>query len=301
MSKISIGIVGSGVFGRYHGLKCKSHPNVNLVGFVTSDKAQAVKLCKEVGGRVFNTTKELAKACDAIIIACPAVYHFEHAKTALMNNCHVLIEKPMVTNVDEGLTLIELAKNRGKIIQAGHQERYVVRAIGLDRISEKPIRIAARRMGPYSVRGTDASVTLDLMTHDLDLVLWLLGEKPHAVSGDTLSVRSETPDVALAFLSFPNTEVRLEASRVEDAGERIMTLTYPSGQVRIDFNAKTLGNSTPFEFNSDFSEHPEAKDSLAAGLNEFVGSIQAGRSPWISGQDGLAAVKIALEIDGGRV
>ena len=298
MGQISIGVVGSGVFGRYHALKCVNHPEVKFIGFVTSDIKQAKRLCQEVGGQVFKDTQSLAKQCDGIIIACPAIHHFGHARTVLENDCHVLVEKPLVTRRVDGEALLELANRKKRIIQVGHQERFVARAIGLDQIPDTPIAIKAKRMGPYSVRGTDASVTLDLMTHDLDLVLWMLGEHPKSVSGFTQAVRSEQPDASIGFLQFSNTKVRLEASRVEEAGERIMKIDYPKGRVIIDFNAKTIRNNTPYNLNEAFADHPEVKDSLAAGLDAFVEAIRSGEQPWINGEAGLAAVQAALQIDG---
>ena len=297
MTKLRIGVIGSGVFGRYHALKCISHPNVTLTGIHSPETGQGNNLAAEVGVNFFQSSNRLINKSDAIIIACPAVYHAAHALDCLSAGRHVLIEKPMTTDLANAKKITALAHANNLTVQIGHQERFVLRAIGLDRISEKPIEITARRMSPYSERGTDTSVTLDLMSHDLDLVLWLMGEAPIEIRGMTQTVRSNCPDAALGFLQFENAKARLEASRVENESSREMRIRYPSGEVHIDFNAKTVAHDTGFDLNSDFANHPDAKDSLAAGLNEFVAAIQEKRPSLIDGEAGMAVVKAALQID----
>ena len=297
MTKIRIGVIGSGVFGRYHALKCQAHPNVILTGIHSPETGQGRRLAREVGAAYFAKPNGLIETSDALIIACPAIYHAEHAMKCLAAGQHILIEKPMTTNVDDARQIIALAESKKLIIQIGHQERFVLRVIGLDRVPEKPVEIRAHRMSPYSERGTDTSVTLDLMSHDLDLVLWLMGEAPIEIQGMTQTVRSSCPDAALGCLQFENARAWLEASRVEVESSRKMQIRYPSGTVHIDFNAKTVEHDTGFDLNAGFASHPDAKDSLAAGLNEFVSAIAENRSSFINGQAGLAVVEASLEID----
>ncbi len=298
MDKISIGIIGSGVFGRYHALKCIARDDLRFVGIFANDKIQAKALVKEVGGQVFSGPDQLFSACDAVIIACPATFHAEYAIQGLEKGCHLLIEKPLATTISDAQHILKGAKQFGKTVQVGHQERFVLRAIGFDKIDQTPIRIHGRRLSPFSVRGTDTTVTMDLMSHDIDLANWLMKGLPDKVSGDAIIVRSEKADAALGILDYSNGRVILEASRVEDAGSRQMIISYREGNVTIDFNAKTLSNNTPFSLNENFGDHPEVKDSLAAGLNEFVSAIRENREPLISGTDGRRVVEIACTIDG---
>ena len=170
-------------------------------------------------------------------------------------------------------------------------------ATGLHRIKSKPLRIDAIRFSPYSPRGTDVSVTLDLMTHDIDLVLWLMGTAPDSIKGASQRVRSDHSDASLAHFTFDQTRVRLEASRIEAASQRRMRLEYPEGRVDIDFNAKTLTHTTPFELNENFSEVVDAQDSLGAATNAFISAILNGTDVPVSGEDGLAALRVAKAIE----
>lgn len=297
MAKISIGVIGSGVFGRYHALKCVGHPDVTLTGIYSPAIDQGEGLAREVSTDFYHKAGDLIAQSDAIIIACPAIHHAAHAMECLQAKRHVLVEKPLATERADARKIVDLARAGGLCLQVGHQERFVVRAIGLDRVPETPRRIVGRRLNPFSVRGTDTSVTLDLMTHDLDLVFWLMKAEPERIIAYTQAVRSELPDAALALLKFPEGSARLEASRIEQASQRDIQIVYPSGEVRIDFNSKSLDNRTDFDLNPDFPDHPDVRDSLNAGLNEFVAAIRDRRRAFIDGEAGLAAVSAALEID----
>ena len=300
---LKIGVVGAGVFGGYHATKCAAHPRVDYVG--TCDKnykwAKAVAVPK--GGRAFRYYELLLAACDAVIIAAPASDHGDLALQALEAGCHTLIEKPIATTRAAAQRCLDVAALNNLVVQVGHQERFVAKAIGLDRISETPIRIEARRHSPYSQRGTDVSVTLDLMTHDLDMALWLMGEDVQAVKGHSIRVRSDMPDAALAQIVFPSGTARLSTSRVEEASERVMVLTYPSGTVTIDFNAKTLTQTAGvlaagFDLDANFGDNPLASDSLGAATDSFVSAVLDGTPIEITGGHGLRALDAALKVDG---
>ena len=153
-------------------------------------------------------------------------------------------------------------------------------------------------MSKYSERGTDVSVSLDLMTHDLDLVMMLMGALPKSVRGERRAEKSAAPDVAKGELTFENGTATLIASRLEDDFSRTMDITYPSGTVSIDFNAKTLTHDTPFELNENFGDDPAAKDSLGAASNAFIEAVLDGKAVPITAEDGYNALKLALCIDG---
>jgi predicted dehydrogenase len=219
---------------------------------------------------------------------------------ALQAGCHCLIEKPLSTSYRLTKEIIALSYEAGLTVQIGHQERLVLRAIGLDVVEEKPLKIEAVRNGPYSARGTDTSVTMDLMTHDIDLCTALMGGGPTALKGEAGSVRSETADMAYAVLRYGETTARLSASRVADVAERWMKLTYVSGDVLIDFNAKILANTTSFELNDAFADAEIAKDSLGAATDLFVRAVLDGTPVLVSAEDGAIAMSVALLIDTGR-
>lgn len=296
--KLKMGVVGAGVFGGYHAGKCASHDRVDFVGIYDPDYDRAVVGADKHNVKAYKLYADMLDAVDAVIIAAPASSHGEMATDALKANCHVLIEKPIADNADKAEDIVELAESLKLIVQVGHQERFVLKAIGLDRVSERPVKITGHRRSPYSERGTDVSVTLDLMTHDLDLVLWLMDEDPTQISGASKIVKSKTPDTAYAELKFPNAQARLEASRIEAASSRQMEIIYPCGKVEIDFNAKTLLHDTPFQLNSEFGEDPMAQDSLGAATNAFVEAVLDGKPVAITGGNGLRALRAALHVDG---
>jgi len=295
--RVRIGIVGAGVFGNYHANKCVANPRIDFVGAYDLDAARAKAMAQKHDVISFDNYAEMLERVDAVIIASAAKHHGHMANAALKAGKHSLIEKPIAATLDEAQQIFDLSKQTGLIVQVGHQERFVARAIGLADIPETPVSIRAYRMGKYSERGTDVSVTLDLMTHDIDLVLWLMGELPHTVTGTTQILHSDSSDVTEANLAFTHGRAQLTASRAADAFKRAMEITYPSGTVNIDFNAKTLVHDTPFDLNIDFAASPVASDSLGAATDSFVSSILDGTPIAVSAQDGYDALKVALMID----
>ncbi len=295
---LKVGLIGAGVFGGYHANKLASDDRVDFLGVFDPDAERASALAEKHGVERYETSSELFAEAQAVVIACPASYHGEMAMAALEADCHVLIEKPIATTLQEADRIVTLSKHKGLTVQIGHQERFVARAIGLDKINETPTHIIAVRNTGYSPRGTDTSVTLDLMTHDIDLCCMIMGEAPKSVSGSSEAVKSKTPDTARAELSFSSGTAILSASRVEPGVSRQMTLKYPSGTVLIDFAAKTLQHNTPFELNAEFGSHPSAADSLGAASHSFISSVLNGTPVSASAQDGLTAAQVALQIDG---
>lgn len=295
---LNIGIVGAGVFGGYHTGKIKAHDRAKLIGIYDPSEAALKAAAAKHDAKGYADYDKLLSRVDAVIIACPASAHADMALTALRAGKHILVEKPIAADLKSAQDMVDIASLNNCIIQVGHQERFVARAIGLDTAPERPIAITARRMGPYSVRGTDVSVTQDLMTHDIDMALYLMGETPHAVEGESLRVISETPDAARAVLRFPSGgTARLEASRVEAQSERIMTITYPTGRLRIDFVNKTFDNNTGFDLDAEFASNPIAADSLGAGTNAFIAAILDEAPVPITGRQGLEALRVAVQID----
>jgi len=297
---LKIGIVGAGVFGAYHALKCIAHKRAELVGLYDHTEKRCKKIAAGHDVKPYNDYEAMLAEVEAIIIASPAQSHGVMAIKALEAGKHCLIEKPIATRLEEAHHIVSLAKEKNLIVQIGHQERFVMQAIGIDKISESPEHISAFRMGQYSVRGTDVSVTLDLMTHDLDLVMMLVGEPPIKISSAPIPIRSKMADASLAQISFPSgCTARLHASRVEEDFRRTMDVVYPNGTVSIDFNSKTLSHNTPFDLNEDFGKEPSAKDSLGAATNAFVEAVLNGTDIPITAQDGYKALEMALIIDRG--
>ena len=293
-SRLAVGVVGAGVFGGYHAAKCAAHPRVDLVGIYDTDSLQAEALARRDGGTSFDSLDAMLAEVDAIIVACPATGHYAAARAALLHDKDVLVEKPIAHTLAHAEELVALAAERGRILQVGHQERFVAKAIGLDHIDEPPTAIRAWRHTGYSERGTDVSVALDLMTHDIDLVLWLMEDDPESVDGEAACAKSETPDTAEATLSFATTTAWLSASRISDAPRRELELVYPSGTIAIDFGAKTLRNTSEHPVVANFADDANAADSLGAATDAFVRAVLDGAPVPITGGMGLRALRYAL-------
>ncbi|MEP3892238.1 MAG: Gfo/Idh/MocA family oxidoreductase [Hellea sp.] len=296
--KLKIAVIGAGVFGGYHASKCAAHSQTEFVGIYDPDIERAKVHAQKHGVQAFDNFQAMLAQTEAVIVASPADTHGAMALTALEFGKHCLIEKPVASTLNEAAKIVELSKEKGLVVQVGHQERFVAKAIGLDKLSENPTQIISRRMSKYSERGTDVSVALDLMTHDLDLVVMLMGGMPDKVRGETRTERSNFPDFSRGELTFATGTATLTASRLEDEFSRTMNISYPSGDVHVDFNAKTLTHNTPFDLNADFGEDPTAKDSLGAASQAFIEAVLDGTDVPVTAQDGYNALKLALIIDG---
>jgi len=296
---IKIGLIGAGVFAGYHANKLSKHKRVAFTGVHDPDVSRANIISNKHGVPALDA-EDLLDVSEAVVVACPAIYHGEMVIRALHFGCHCLVEKPLSTSLEAAEDILALSDQKNLIVQIGHQERMVLKAIGLGKIEERPIRIEAVRHSPYSLRGTDTSVTMDLMTHDIDLCTALMGVAPDHIRGESRPVRSTTPDMAYGILQYGDSVARLSASRVEAGSERWMTLTYPSGEVHIDFNRKTLSNTTKVALNEKFGEDEIAKDSLGAATDVFVRAILDGTPVLVSAAEGAIAVRTAIAIDEGR-
>ncbi len=294
--QLRAGVVGAGVFGGYHASKYATHGDTQLIGIFDPEADRMATLAERFGARTFDDVDALLLECDVVTVASPARTHAELALRAMDAGVHVLVEKPVATTMDDADALVAKADETGVRVQAGHQERFVFSALGVFDIDEPPKKIVARRCNPFSPRGADVSVSLDLMTHDIDLAR-ILAQRAHAVSakGEARRVKTEHADVLDAVIEFENGIVaEFTASRVADDRDRVMRLEYPSGVIEVDFVAKTLGNTTEHPLNEDFADNPEAKDSLGASVDAFVRSVLRGEAPAISIQDGAEAVRLAL-------
>ena len=311
---LRIGVVGAGVFGGHHAAKCMAHPRVLLSGIHDADAARARALAEKLSGQPGTGTRDrgtrglealgleaLVERSDAVIVACPASGHAATALVALARARHTMVEKPLADGVAQGEAMVAAARAAGAVLQVGHQERFVAEAIGLHRVPEVPLRIRAWRDTLPGPRGRDVGVELDLMTHDIDLVLWLVGGEPRIVERTLHPGPDGRGDRAELCLRFEHTEVRLEASRIARMPRRVMELDYPSGRVRVDFNAKTLVHDTPFALDAAFGNAPQARDSLGAALDAFVRAVLDGARVPVTGQDGLRAMRLALGECGGTV
>lgn len=301
MSKtnLRVGITGAGVFGGYHAAKMIAHDQVDFVGIydpVHPERAQ--KLASECGAKAVSSREELIEVADALIIASPATAHGRQGLDALNSGLHVLVEKPVATDLETAREMVAVARSEGLVLQVGHQERFVSQAIGLFDVQQTPKKIFTKRVCAFSERGIDVSVTLDLMIHDLDMITAMVGMMPIRTNATTLIGPSGGIDEATVCLGYQNgLEVELFASRTQEQPVRTMDIVYAAGKVHVDYLNKTLIHDTPFQLNHEFANDPLAIDSLGASDNAFVDAVLNGNSTTVSGIDGARALALALEID----
>lgn len=305
MSKeLRIGLIGAGHFGRYHGLKLASAARAQLVGLTDPDPVRAKDVAWEAGCAVKDINTLLAE-CQAVIIAAPAEYHYEHAARALRAGKHVLVEKPIAATLAQADELITLANAAGVVLQVGHLERFSAAHGAVSQRMGRPLYIEAVRIAPFKPRGTDVSVILDLMIHDLDLILALTDSEVISVDAVGAPVASTFDDIANARIRFANGAVAtITASRISLKTERKMRIFSQSGYLTVDFSARKLslvgrggGIKLPGfpQFGieqSGWQDH----DALSAEHEAFFAACLDGAPVLVDGVAGKRALAAALMV-----
>jgi predicted dehydrogenase len=298
MTKLKAGVVGAGAFGRIHARKYAEDARVTFVGVFDPDDERAEQLAVTHGAEAFASMEALIAGADMITIASPPSLHAGAARPALEAGKHVLIEKPLATDLADGEALVRIAAEKKLVLACGHQERLVFEAIGLLAAPERPSFIESVREGPWTGRSADVSVTLDLTVHDLDLALRLLGGAPARVSAKAKSEHGPAADWIEARLAFDGAEAVFTSSRIAAERRRFMRAVYPSGEVKIDFLARTFENTTSFPLNAAFAETRIGADPLGANVATFIDAVLGvAPRPVVNGEDALAVLKLALEVD----
>jgi predicted dehydrogenase len=299
MTRLKAGVVGAGAFGRHHARKYAEDTRVALVGVYDHHDERCQMLADTHHMQAFLDLDALIAEVDVLTVASPPSQHFEAAKRALAAGKHVLIEKPLATDVGDGAALVQLAKENKLILACGHQERLVFEAMGLFDGPEKPTRIESAREGPWTGRSADVSVTLDLMVHDLDLALRLMGTKPEGVLATARCEHGSTADAIEARLAFaPHAEAVFISSRIAPERRRFMRAVYPSGEINIDFLARSFENTTKFPLNAAFAETRIGSDPLGANVAQFIDAVLGvAPRPVVTGEEALAVLELALDID----
>jgi predicted dehydrogenase len=298
MSKLRAGVVGAGAFGRIHARKYAEDARVQFVGVFDPDDERAQQLADTHGAQAFTSLSALLASVDLATIASPPSLHASAALPALNAGKHVLVEKPLATDADDGSMMVRVAAEKKLVLACGHQERLVFQAMGLLAAPEQPLFLESVREGPWTGRSADVSVTLDLTVHDLDLALRLLGRKPGSVSAKARSEHGRTADWIEARLDFGGAEAVFSSSRVAQDRRRFMRAVYPSGEVTIDFLARTFSNTTGFSLNAAFAETRIGADPLGTNVAAFIDAVLGvAPRPIVNGEEALAVLELALEVD----
>lgn len=316
---IKTGVIGTGHLGSLHAKMYSDIASAEFTGVYDADAARCKSVASDYKVRAFNSIEELLTAVDAVSIATVTTAHYQVALQALNAGVHVLIEKPITITLAEADELIALAQKKNLLIQVGHIERFNPAILSVEPYNLKPMFIESHRLAQFNPRGTDVAVVLDLMIHDIDIILSLVDSPVKQIDANGVAVVSEHPDIANARLQFENGCVaNVTASRISRNKMRKMRLFQHNAYISVDF---TLGQADVFRLGKEgegsiwstmllgkigegkkkrsiIYEQPEVKkiNALKYELESFIDAVQRSSRPVVSGEDGRRALEVAQEI-----
>lgn len=307
MAKLRAAVIGVGYLGRFHAQKFAALEDVELAGVVDTSADRAAEVAAEVGCRAYTDYRELLREVDLVSIVVPTQFHFQVARDCFEAGCHVLLEKPVTRTVEEADQLIELASKNRCVFQVGHLERFNPAVLALQGVIKNPQFIESHRLAAFKPRGTDVNVVLDLMIHDIDIILSIVGHPIKTVNSVGVEVLSEEVDIANARLQFENGCVaNVTASRVSREGMRKVRIFQPDAYISIDYQDRKISIYRKREGEAMIPGLPNISmeeksftqsDALMAEIRSFVDVIKNGTQPVVSGEDGRRALEVALQIN----
>jgi len=305
MKKLRIGVVGAGYLGKFHAEKYSQMEDVELVGIADSDRVQAESVSKKIKTKAYTDYRDLIGKTDAVSIVVPTPAHFEVSRDFLENDIDVLIEKPITTTLAEADELISISATRGLIIQVGHLERFNPAILALKDIVENPRFIESHRLSIFKERGTDVSVVLDLMIHDIDIISGFVKSEIKSIHAAGIPVITGLADIANTRLEFMNGCVaNVTASRISTKNERKIRLFQQDAYISVDFANHEITVVRKKESKKE-SVIPgmeikqirfEKSDALKDELTAFVKAVSRREVPEVTGQVGRDALKVALSV-----
>lgn len=305
LKTIRVGVIGAGYLGRYHAEKYHGMDAADLVGIVDIDADRAKHIAARCRATAFTDFRDLIGKVDAVSIVTPTPLHFEIGKTMLEAGIHVLIEKPMTTVLEEAHALINLAEAKGLVLQVGHLERFNPAVVAVQDIVKKPMFIESHRLSIYQGRSTDVSVVLDLMIHDIDIILHFVGSDIESIHASGAAVVSEHCDIANARIAFQTGCVaNITASRISTKSQRKIRLFQKNSYIAVDFAKREIMHIQQTNLPNDAlipgmevhqSCFPEG-DALESELRSFVSAVGACRQPVVTGRMGYQALEVALNV-----
>jgi predicted dehydrogenase len=303
MTPIKAGVIGVGHLGQHHARLYASLPGAQLIGVADQSVERAQMVADRHGARVFRTVDELLPHVDVVSVAVPTSSHYAVAKACLQAGKHVLIEKPIAVTPGEAQELVQLAKQRGCCVQVGHSERFNPLMVLMRPHIGRPVFIECHRLSSFGERGTDVDVVLDLMIHDLDLVLSLNPGPVEEVRAAGVAVLSSSIDIANARIQFQSGCVaNLTSSRVSMNKMRRLRLFQRDNYLSIDFQTR---QGVICRRNTKVGERPTVEveqlqggdeEPLKLQLESFLHAVGTGSRPVVSGEDGAAAVDVAHQV-----
>lgn len=315
---LKIGVLGAGHLGRIHLKLLKEIKDFRLVGFYDPDNVNAKKAEEELGVKRFSDMATLLNESEAVDIVTPTLSHFECAEKAILKGKHIFIEKPLTNTLEEGKRLIELAKEAGIKGMVGHVERFNPAFLAIQHEELEPMFIEVHRLAQFNPRGTDVPVVLDLMIHDLDVILHVVKSKVKSVSASGVAVISSSPDIANARIEFENGCVaNITASRISLKQMRKLRMFQKDAYISIDFLEKKSeivrlsdkrDANNPFSLELNLGPNTSPKvinfhrpeifpvNSIKMELELFLESIVQDKQPPVTLQEGYDAMEVAHRI-----
>lgn len=317
MKKIRVGVIGAGHLGRFHTLNYAQIPEADLVGVMDVDKEKAERVAAEAQCNPFYSLEEILNQVEAVSVVVPTDLHHEVGQKVMDKGIHCLVEKPIAQNVKEAEDLVQMANDKGVVLQVGHIERFNPAIRALDEFNMQPQFIESHRLAPFNPRGTEVAVILDLMIHDIDIILYLVKSPITHVDASGVAVVSDTIDIANARIRFQNGCVaNLTASRISQKKMRKMRLFQKDTYIGVDFLNK---QADVYQLSGDENTSdmvlgemgvgdkkkqilykqpviPE-KEGLRTELEIFLDAVRGNPSKQgVSGKAGKAALEIAMKV-----
>jgi predicted dehydrogenase len=299
-NKIKVGVVGVGYLGKIHAEKYALIPEAELVGVVDIDRGRSEEVAAHTNCQPFYDHRDLLGQVEAVSIAVPTLSHYHIAKDFLLAGSDVLLEKPITATVQEAQELNVLAKEKGAIFQVGHLERFNGALAAMNGMLDNPLFIESYRLSPFPGRGTDVDVVLDLMIHDIDIILSILRAEIEDVEAVGMSLCSSHIDVAHARLRFKDGCVaHISASRIAPERVRKMIILQHNSHLTIDYLKQSLMITRKDEEGREGIRAEEVvreNEPLERQLHAFLKSVRERTPPVVSGEDGQRALEIALQV-----
>ena len=304
--KLKVGVIGVGHLGEYHVQKYKKLSDVELVGVVDINHNRGNEIANRYNTVQFMAHDKFLGMVDAVSLAVPTEAHFDVAKDILASGVHLLIEKPITYDLGPADRLINMAGEKNLVLQVGLVERFNPAVVKMESMLNRPIFIESHRMNEFTTRGTDVDVVLDLMIHDLDIMLHIVPSDVKEVHAVGMSVITGKTDIANVRIIFEDgTAGNLTASRVSDKTSRKIRVFQPDAYLAVDCARREISvtrlNGADRELKSFPGSFPEKitypdSDPLADQISSFVNSVQNRSEPVVSGPDGRKALKVSLGI-----
>jgi len=298
MDKVRVGVIGIGHLGSIHARIYKEIPNCALIGVCDIDKTRLNEISGKLGVPAYSDYRELFGKVDAVSVAVPTKFHYQVADEFLKNKIHALVEKPFTLNLKEADSLIEEAKRNKLILQVGHIERFNSAFAATQKLIKNPKFIECHRLSPFPNRSLDVGAVLDIMIHDIDIVLGLVPSKIKKVESVGVNVLTPFEDIANARITFENGCVaNLTASRVSDEVMRKIRIFQEDTYISLDYKDAKASVYKKDGLKISKEDLPiEKEEPLEKELQAFIDCVLTGKEPLVSGPVARGALSVALEI-----